>query len=125
MDKEFRDVKAASKSILDRSREVLDESSDEVKDEYNRLEEIRVEWDAKVKEAKANGLPPPSAAGVDTRTANQLKEELETQKAKLDLNLHTNPGVVEQYEKRKRDVCIAFFILISFTAEISSLLLCL
>ena len=34
----------------------------------------------------------------------ELREELETQQANLDLNLATNPGVVEQYEKRKRDV---------------------
>lgn len=35
----------------------------------------------------------------------ELRTELETQQANLDLILLTNPGVVEQYEQRKEEVC--------------------
>lgn len=39
------------------------------------------------------------------RTVEQLRAELDTQQASLDMILLTNPGVVEQYERRKEEVC--------------------
>ncbi|KAI6040437.1 hypothetical protein EDC04DRAFT_1511156 [Pisolithus marmoratus] len=41
---------------------------------------------------------------VHERTVDQLRAELETQKANLDLIMITNPGVVEQYERRKAEI---------------------
>lgn len=35
----------------------------------------------------------------------ELRAELEVQQASLDMILLTNPGVVEQYERRKEEVC--------------------
>ena len=39
------------------------------------------------------------------RTADQLKDELETLQQKLELVLAADPGVVDQYERRKDEVC--------------------
>jgi hypothetical protein len=39
------------------------------------------------------------------RSADQLRDELETLRQKLELVLGTEPGVIEQYERRKEEVC--------------------
>jgi hypothetical protein len=36
---------------------------------------------------------------------DQLKDELETLQQKLELVLATDPGVIDQYERRKEEVC--------------------
>ncbi|KAL4076371.1 hypothetical protein J3A83DRAFT_2194372 [Scleroderma citrinum] len=41
---------------------------------------------------------------VHERTVDQLRAELDVQKANLDMILLTNPGVVEQYERRKEEI---------------------
>lgn len=38
------------------------------------------------------------------RTSEQILAELETLRTQLDLILGTNPGVVDQYERRKAEV---------------------
>ena len=38
------------------------------------------------------------------RSREELQTKLEGRKAKLELYLNTDAGIVEQYEKRKRDV---------------------
>lgn len=38
------------------------------------------------------------------RTSEEISQDLENQKAKLELNFATNAGVIEQYENRKREV---------------------
>jgi hypothetical protein len=38
------------------------------------------------------------------RSADQLRDELETLRQKLELVLGTDPGVIEQYERRKEEV---------------------
>lgn len=38
------------------------------------------------------------------RSADQLRDELETLRQKLELVLGTEPGVIEQYERRKEEV---------------------
>ncbi|KDR84246.1 hypothetical protein GALMADRAFT_703330 [Galerina marginata CBS 339.88] len=100
----FQRIKAESREILTRSRDIVENSSDEVKDEYAELEKVRMQYDKEVKEAKENGLPPPDDSEIDKRSVEDLQAELETQRANLEMNLNTNPGVVEQYEKRKRDI---------------------
>jgi hypothetical protein len=69
-------------------------------------------YDKEVTAAEEQGRPPPPPDGVDLRSLDELQAELDTQRAALELNLNTNPGVVEQYEKRKRDVsgCRCFHI---------------
>jgi len=83
---------------------VLNAASGDVREEYHQIEEVRLQYEREEKEAREKGLPPPDGSAIDFRTVEELKAELETQKAKLDLNMITNPGVVEQYEQRKKDV---------------------
>ena len=104
MNKTFQKIKAESKLILERSRQVLAAASEEIQKEYGTIEEVRLLYEKELELAKKQGLPEPDRSGVDFRTVDELQTELETQRANLDMNLNTNPGVVEEYEKRKRDV---------------------
>jgi hypothetical protein len=106
VDQKFQDSKARSKEALSVSREAMGQYHEEhpiVKD-YRQIEEARLKWEADLKEANANGEPEPSREGVDLRSMDELENELETKKAQLEITLATNAGVVEQYEKRQRDV---------------------
>ncbi|EEB86791.1 hypothetical protein MPER_16119, partial [Moniliophthora perniciosa FA553] len=69
-----------------------------------RIQASRKEYHRALKEAEANGTEPPSKENIDLRNYNELEMALEGQKAQLELVTKTNPGVVEQYEKRKREV---------------------
>lgn len=40
------------------------------------------------------------------KSAADLQEDLETERNNLEMNSGANPGVVEQYERRKREVAI-------------------
>ena len=109
MNKTFQKIKAESKLVLERSRNVLAAASAEIQKEYAAIEEIRLRHEKELDLANKQGLPEPDASGVDYRTVDELQAELETQRANLDMNLNTNPGIVEEYEKRKRDVRGFFF----------------
>ena len=108
MNKTFQKIKAESKLILERSRHVLAAASEDIQKEYSTIEEVRLLYEKELTLAKKQGLPEPDASGVDFRTVDELQAELETQRANLDMNLNTNPGVVEEYEKRKQDVRVFF-----------------
>ena len=118
MNKAFQKIKAESKEILEKSRHSLTAASEEIQKEYSVIEEVRLLYEKNLELAKKQGLPEPDASAVDFRTADELQAELETQHANLDMNLNTNPGVVEEYEKRKRDVSVlladdVFFFVLS------------
>ncbi|KAG6836487.1 hypothetical protein H0H93_007586 [Arthromyces matolae] len=104
VDEEFRDIKSRSKNALEESRVLMQNCEEEVRVTYNKIEAKRTEYDNALKAAEENGSTPPSAEDVDVRTVDELQEELEKQQAQLELNMNTNAGVVEQYEKRKRDI---------------------
>ena len=104
VNKTFQKIKAESKAILETSRKVLAAATEEIQNEYATIEEVRLRYEKELKLAKEQKLPEPDASGVDFRTVDELQAELETQRANLDMNLNTNPGVVEEYEKRKKDV---------------------
>jgi hypothetical protein len=108
VDQAFNAVKATSKEALDESKLVLNGATPELREEYQVIENVRAQYERELAAAEKEGRPPPSTEDVDLRTLEELRAELETQRANLDLNLATNPGVVEQYEKRKRDVSVPF-----------------
>ncbi|KAJ3504973.1 hypothetical protein NLJ89_g7660 [Agrocybe chaxingu] len=100
----FQHVKERSKELRDMSRHILDGVDDDVRDAFENIENPRLQYDSDLKKAMEDGTPLPSKEGIDFRTADELEAELETQRAELEMNMNTNPGVVEQYEKRKRDI---------------------
>jgi lipopolysaccharide biosynthesis regulator YciM len=104
-DKAFQTSKERSKEALEQSRQKIGEVSQELRDAYDDIEGRRIEYEKDFKEAEVNNTTPPSAENVELRNMEQLEADLETQKANLEMNLNTNPGVVEQYEKRKKEVC--------------------
>lgn len=98
-DTAYREVKAQSQEALDTSREVLANAAEPLAGRYHALEGVRYEYEQKLKAGQN-----PSPEGVDLRSAEELNVELEAQKAKLEITLAANPGVIEQYEKRKKEV---------------------
>ncbi|KAF7364526.1 Structural maintenance of chromosomes protein 5 [Mycena venus] len=105
IDAAFLKSKAETRELMQRSQETLAELPEELREEYQEKEQVRIAYDQALKEAKKNGEDPPvPAVNVDLRTMDELQAELEKQKANLEMNTKTNPGVVAQYEKRKRDI---------------------
>ncbi|KIM34992.1 hypothetical protein M413DRAFT_449948 [Hebeloma cylindrosporum] len=103
-DAEFKSIKAKAKDALQMSKDAVDEAPDDVREEYQAIETERADWEEKEKEALLSGRPLEGPSPIDPRTLDELQAEMDTQRANLEMNLSTNPGVVEQYEKRKRDI---------------------
>ncbi|KAJ7479292.1 hypothetical protein FB451DRAFT_1086724 [Mycena latifolia] len=105
IDTEFEKLKETTKTLLAESKELLSELSDEMRDEYQQTESARLAYEKAVAQAEKDGAPQPAPGeDVDLRSMEELRTELEKQEANLEMNMNTNPGVVEQYEKRKRDI---------------------
>jgi structural maintenance of chromosomes protein 5 len=90
--------------VLADSRQKVFGVSPELRAEYEVIEQTRTEYERACKVAEEEGKTPPDAKDVELRSTEELQAELETQEANLAMNLNTNPGVVEQYEKRKKEV---------------------
>ncbi|KAH9016086.1 P-loop containing nucleoside triphosphate hydrolase protein [Lactarius hengduanensis] len=75
--------KERCKELLDVSKAKLDEVDDELRDTFKAMEE---------------------SGKAHERTADQLKDELETLRQKLELVLAADPGVIDQYERRKEEI---------------------
>lgn len=104
VDKAFVQSKTDSKEALDDSRRAIDEAEPAIKEQHQIITNKKNQYKAELKAAEASGSTPPSSEGVDLRTSDELENELERQQAQLEITLNTNPGVMEEYEKRKRDV---------------------
>jgi DNA repair exonuclease SbcCD ATPase subunit len=100
----LNEAKQASVDALEQSRETLKNLDDDLNMEYKEIETARLDYERLKKEADQAGRSPPSSDGVDLRPLETLTAELEERRAQLEIMLATNPGIVEQYEKRKRDV---------------------
>lgn len=118
---DFKEAKENSLRILDHSREALDNAAEEVQAEYKQMEYTRSAWETACKEAGEKGVAPPPPGDIDMRSLDELQAELDTQRANLEMNINTNPGVVEQYEKRKKDVRLILLALLH--AEVKTELL--
>lgn len=77
---------------------------DELRQEFTAIEDARLVYEKECAKAEENGTTPPSSDGVELRSADELQADLDIQTTNLEMNLNTNPGVVEQYEKRKVEV---------------------
>ena len=97
-------MKTRSKKVLDDSRNKIEEVDDNLRAEYNQIEAARLQFDSDLKAAQHNKTTPPSPKGIELRDSETLQVDLETQRHNLELHLNTNPGVIEQYENRKREV---------------------
>lgn len=104
MDEAYNAIKEKSKAVLADSRQKVFGIEPELRAEYEEIEQVRSEYEKACKTAEEQGTTPPPSDGVELRTMDELHAELETQQANLEMNLNTNPGVVEQYEKRKKEV---------------------
>ncbi|KAF8885790.1 P-loop containing nucleoside triphosphate hydrolase protein [Infundibulicybe gibba] len=104
VDEAFRVIKADSRTALEHSRNILSDADSEIREQCKEIREARLQYEKDLNTARDKGMPPPPADGIDLRTLDELQTELDMQRTNLELNLATNPGVVEQYEKRKRDI---------------------
>jgi hypothetical protein len=104
VDEAYKKVKVESKRLLEVSKDLVGALASDIREEYDEIERKRMEHDKACRAAVKERQTPPSTEGVDVRSLDELKEELETQKANLELNSITNPGVIEQYERRKQEV---------------------
>jgi structural maintenance of chromosomes protein 5 len=109
VDNTFQKLKDRSHEVLNTSRDKIEEVSDELRDEYNIIEKDRLQYEADLKKATENNTTPPPTEGIELRDTEQLTTDLETERANLEMNLNTNPGVIEQYEKRKKEVSRRLF----------------
>lgn len=116
VDEEFRRKKEVTTTALAVSQDVVQEQRDRdpsVVDQMAELfQEPRSQYRRALAEAEERNSTPPSAEGVDLRTLEQLRDALETEQTQLEMTMATNPGVVEQYENRKREVMmhIVYFL---------------
>ncbi|KAK0457748.1 uncharacterized protein EV420DRAFT_1687453 [Desarmillaria tabescens] len=103
-DEAFKAIKAESKQLLLDSRNAIDNCDPDTNKLYEEIQNARFQYDQKLEEAEAAGTAPPSDQGIDLRSTQDLEAEFDAQKAQLEIMLNTNPGVIEEYEKRKRDI---------------------
>ncbi|KAJ7043397.1 hypothetical protein C8F04DRAFT_1072037 [Mycena alexandri] len=105
IDAEFDQIKETTRTLLQRSKDLLSELPDDMREEYHETEQARIKYEKACENAtKNNEEAPEPGEDVDMRSMEELQTELEKQEANLEMNMNTNPGVVEQYEKRKQDI---------------------
>jgi len=114
-DAEYQTAKTECKRLLDISKDAVNQTDSVTRDKFNVLESARVVWENACKTAREEGNPePPPGEGVDTRGVEELRAELDTARAKLELNMNTDDGIVIQYERRQEEVGF-FIILMNFS----------
>ncbi|KAI0340832.1 P-loop containing nucleoside triphosphate hydrolase protein [Trametopsis cervina] len=84
-DQKYKAAKEDAKNKLNFSRAKLDEVSQATRDRFQELEE-------------AGNLE------NEPRTAEEIETELGALQTQLDMNMHTNAGVVEQYRQRQIEI---------------------
>ncbi|KAF9024415.1 P-loop containing nucleoside triphosphate hydrolase protein [Hymenopellis radicata] len=104
VNQEYATAKTESKNALDDSRRALADAEPDIKERQDVIATARNTYDKDLKTAEDAGTTLPDSDGVDLRSSEELGAELERQEAQLEITLNTNPGVMEEYEKRKRDI---------------------
>ncbi|PBK65782.1 P-loop containing nucleoside triphosphate hydrolase protein [Armillaria solidipes] len=103
-DEAFKEIKSESKQLLLESRTAIDNCEPDINTLYEDIQSARFQYEKELEDAEAAGKTPPSDEGIDLRSTEELEAEFDAQKAQLEIMLNTNPGVIEEYEKRKRDI---------------------
>ncbi|KAF7317180.1 Purine nucleoside phosphorylase [Mycena chlorophos] len=108
IDEEVKRVRQLAVQLQSESQAALDNISDQIRPTYLDVEAARVAYAQAVKDAgdDADDVPEPEVMPeiVTRLTSDALEAELDVQTEKLEMNMHTNPGVVEQYERRKHEI---------------------
>jgi hypothetical protein len=99
----YIEAKERSKELLDISKNKLDDVDDELRRTFQAMEEVR-HWIFCIPKAHVLNDRYGQSGKAHERSADQLRDELETLRQKLELVLGTEPGVIEQYERRKEEV---------------------
>ncbi|KAH9942592.1 P-loop containing nucleoside triphosphate hydrolase protein [Amylocystis lapponica] len=76
----LRDAKEDSKVKLQVSKDKLDSVDDEIRAQFREME---------------------TSGEANAKTAEEVQSELEKNRSQLEMNAHTNPGVVDTYNNRK------------------------
>ena len=107
VDKQYQNDKIQTKAALDASHAALADCDPDIRAQYEEIQRKRAEYKAAVELAKKEGRDEPEPPeDMDQRTAEDLQTALDNEEAKLELNSNNNPGVVEQYEARRRQVSL-------------------
>jgi structural maintenance of chromosomes protein 5 len=96
----YSDAKKESMAKLEASKAKLDSVDDELRDTFKEMEEVIGELYPFVR--NADGLL--QSGKAHERDSVEIQDELATQRQKLEMVLNTNPGVVDQYERRQHEV---------------------
>ncbi|KAG7444353.1 uncharacterized protein BT62DRAFT_237932 [Guyanagaster necrorhizus] len=103
-DEAFKEIKAESKQLLLESRAAIDSCEPHINKLYEDIQNARFQYEKDLKDTEEAGKTPPLDENIDLRSTEELEAEFDAQKAQLGIMLNTNPGVIEEYEKRKRDI---------------------
>lgn len=80
-----------------------------IKEMYEELELPRQRHDTAMDAAQKAGQPEPAPPeGMDTRSSQQMQNDVDAVVAKLELSANTNKGVLDQYNRRKEEVSLRF-----------------
>ncbi|KAF7312005.1 Purine nucleoside phosphorylase [Mycena indigotica] len=104
IDDQVKDLKEVAVKLKTASEDYLKNIPEDIRPKYEEVETARVNYQKAVADGEEPVEPESMGELIKAKTSADLEEVLETQQAKLEMNMNTNPGVVEQYERRKREI---------------------
>jgi structural maintenance of chromosomes protein 5 len=97
-DAAYNAIKKVSKAKLEISKEKLAEAEDDIRDMFESMENVRSS------NCFCDQVLTVLLQKLDPASLEDLQRELENLQAQLELQVANNPGVIEQYERRKQEV---------------------
>lgn len=102
---EFDKCKTDSTEHLKLYKQVVESLVSPIKEMYEELELPRQRHDTAMDAAQKAGQPEPAPPeGMDTRSSEQMQNDVDAVVAKLELSANTNKGVLDQYNRRKEEI---------------------
>lgn len=99
VDEKFKVAKARATELAVASKELVDSSPEDLRERYKRIELLRNTW---------NGEGEQPDDYFPAMTSDKFREELGTLEIRLEQNRASNPGILEQYERREKEVSTSF-----------------